>query len=55
MDNRASVAEAVEHLTRAAAILEYFSDQMSRRPLRFLWGVTPPMDSLVPPDTLESQ
>lgn len=55
VDNRASIATAVEHLTRAAAILEYFSDQMSRRPLRFLWGVTPPMDSLVPPDTLDSQ
>jgi ABC-type transporter Mla subunit MlaD len=55
VDNRASIAKAVEHLTRAAAILEYFSDQMSRRPLRFLWGVTPPMDSLVPSDTAESR
>jgi ABC-type transporter Mla subunit MlaD len=54
VDNRASITVAVEHLTRAAAILEYFSDQMSRRPLRFLWGVTPPMDSLVPPDTADS-
>jgi ABC-type transporter Mla subunit MlaD len=54
VENRASITDAVEHLTRAAAILEYFSDQVSRRPLRFLWGVTPPMDSLALPDTSES-
>jgi ABC-type transporter Mla subunit MlaD len=48
-ENREAVAEMVAKLSRSAEILEYFAEQISRRPLRMLWGVTPP------PDTADEQ
>ena len=51
LENREELSDAIEKLSRAAVILQHFADQISRRPLRFLTGVTPPMDSTVPPDT----
>jgi ABC-type transporter Mla subunit MlaD len=41
-DNRATVRELSDRLLRAAIVLEHFSDQVSRRPLRLLTGVRPP-------------
>lgn len=41
-DNRGVITETLERLQRSAVILEHFSDQLSRRPLRLLTGVTPP-------------
>jgi ABC-type transporter Mla subunit MlaD len=55
LENRASIRDAIEKLARSAEILQYFADQISRRPLRFLTGVTPPPDSTVPPDTSEQE
>jgi ABC-type transporter Mla subunit MlaD len=49
-DNRATVRELSDRLLRAAIVLEHFSDQVSRRPLRLLTGVRPPADS-APADT----
>lgn len=49
-ENRDAITEIVRHLNRSAVILENFADRLSRRPLRFLTGVTPP-----PPDTSGSQ
>jgi ABC-type transporter Mla subunit MlaD len=45
-DNRATVKELSDRLLRAAVVLEHFSDQVSRRPLRLFTGVRPPPDSL---------
>jgi hypothetical protein len=45
-ENRELVRLTILQLHRSATILEHFAEQMSRRPLRFLTGVTPP-----PPDT----
>ena len=50
LENRADLSQAIARLSRAAEILQHFSDQISRRPLRFLTGVTPPPDTTVPPD-----
>lgn len=44
-ENRETVRLTMEQLLRSAEILEHFAEQMSRRPLRFLTGVTPPPDS----------
>jgi hypothetical protein len=35
----------------AAVVLEHFSDQVSRRPLRRLTGVRPPADRAATPDS----
>lgn len=51
LENREELSDAIEKLSRASVILQHFADQISRRPLRFLTGVTPPPDSTVPPDT----
>lgn len=47
-ENRATVRELSERLLRAAVVLEHFSDQVSRRPLRLFTGVRPPADSTRP-------
>jgi ABC-type transporter Mla subunit MlaD len=47
-ENRATVRELSERLLRAAIVLEHFSDQVSRRPLRLFTGVRPPADSARP-------
>lgn len=44
-ENRVAINEAIKHLHRSAIILENFADQLSRRPLRMLTGITPPPDS----------
>jgi ABC-type transporter Mla subunit MlaD len=49
-ENRETIRLTIQQLQRSATILEYFAEQMSRRPLRFLTGVTPP-----PPDSGVSQ
>jgi len=41
-DSRAAIIETIESLSRSAEILEHFAEQISRRPMRMLWGVTPP-------------
>lgn len=43
-ENRADIRSTVEHLQATSAKLEYFVDQVSRRPLRMISGVHP-MDS----------
>jgi ABC-type transporter Mla subunit MlaD len=50
-ENRATIRELSDRLLRAAVVLEHFSDQVSRRPLRLFTGVRPPPDSLPPADT----
>jgi ABC-type transporter Mla subunit MlaD len=55
LENRDELGDAIEKLSQAAVILQHFADQISRRPLRFLTGVTPPLDSTVPPDTSRNQ
>ncbi len=42
-ENREAIRLTIQQLHRAAVILEHFSEQLSRRPLRFLTGVTPPL------------
>ena len=41
-ENRAAIATAVANLTETSRKLDYFVDQMSRRPYRLMTGVTPP-------------
>jgi ABC-type transporter Mla subunit MlaD len=48
-ENRTDIRETIDKLARAAVTLEHFADQVSRRPLRMLTGVTPPE----PPDTTD--
>lgn len=55
LENREELSDAIEKLSEAAVILQHFADQISRRPLRFLTGVTPPPDTTVPPDTSRRQ
>jgi len=55
LENRDELSDAIDKLAQAAVILQHFADQISRRPLRFLTGVTPPPDSTVPPDTSRKQ
>lgn len=55
LENREELSDAIEKLSRASVILQHFADQISRRPLRFLTGVTPPPDTTVPPDTSREQ
>ena len=45
LDSREVIAGTLDNLARSAEILEHFAEQISRRPLRMLWGVTPPPDS----------
>lgn len=49
IENRTDIRETIEKLAAAAVTLEHFADQVSRRPLRMLTGVTPPE----PPDTAD--
>lgn len=49
-DNRDDIRTTVENLERTSAALEYFIDQVSRRPLRMISGVHP-----LPPDTTRRQ
>jgi ABC-type transporter Mla subunit MlaD len=49
-ENRETIRLTIQQLHRSATILEHFAEQMSRRPLRFLTGITPP-----PPDSGEQQ
>lgn len=44
-ENRPAIAQTIEHLHRSSVILEHFADRISRRPLRFLTGITPPADT----------
>lgn len=57
-DNREDIDFAIDKLTRSAVIFEHFAEQLSRRPLRMLWGVTPPPppppDAAVPDSTTPS-
>lgn len=47
-DNRDDIRTTVENLRRTSAALEYFIDQVSRRPLRLIGGIHPP-----PPDSAQ--
>jgi ABC-type transporter Mla subunit MlaD len=47
-ENRDNIRFTIEHLHRAANVLEHFTDRVSRRPLRLFTGVTPPPDTLHP-------
>ncbi len=42
IENREAITSTIEHLERSAIILAHFADQVSRRPVRLLTGVTPP-------------
>lgn len=41
-ENRPDLRETIDRLADAAVTLQHFADQVSRRPLRLLTGVTPP-------------
>lgn len=45
-ENRDAIRNLVDHLHRSAAVLEHFTDKVSRRPLRLFTGVTPPPDTM---------
>ena len=47
-ENRNVIQEALARLAHTTTVLDHFAEQVTRRPLRFLTGVTPP-----PPDTTE--
>ena len=49
-ENRSDIRQTIERLADAAVTLQHFADQVSRRPLRLLTGVTPPE-----PDTTDGQ
>ena len=53
-DNRGDIRTTVEHLERTSARLEYFVDQVSRRPLRMISGVHPPPADSAPPSRTAS-
>jgi ABC-type transporter Mla subunit MlaD len=55
-ENREDIDFAIDRLTRSAVVFEHFAEQLSRRPLRMLWGVTPPPppDSAVADSTMPS-
>ncbi len=42
VENRDEIRETIRRLRNSAIMLEHFTDQVSRRPLRFLTGVRPP-------------
>lgn len=44
-ENRATINDIIGHMQRTAEILSHFADQVSRRPLRILSGITPPDDT----------
>jgi ABC-type transporter Mla subunit MlaD len=53
-ENRPVARDIADRLLRTVKLLEYFTDQVGRRPTRFLTGVRPPPDSLLrraDPDT----
>ncbi len=49
-DNRSVVLEALERLNHTTLLLDYFAEQITRRPTRLLTGV-----ELPPPDTTEAR
>lgn len=49
-ENRSDIRQTIDRLADAAVTLQHFADQVSRRPLRLLTGVTPPE-----PDTTDGQ
>ncbi len=49
-ENRNVIQEALARLAHTTTVLDHFAEQVTRRPLRFLTGVTPP-----PPDTTEKR
>ena len=49
-ENRHVIQEALARLAHTTTVLDHFAEQVTRRPLRFLTGVTPP-----PPDTTEKR
>ena len=49
-ENRTVIQEALARLAHTTTVLDHFAEQVTRRPLRFLTGVTPP-----PPDTTEER
>ena len=49
-ENRNVIQEALARLAHTTTVLDHFAEQVTRRPLRFLTGVTPP-----PPDTTEER
>ncbi len=49
-DNRNVIQDALARLAHTTTVLDHFAEQVTRRPLRFLTGVTPP-----PQDTTEER
>ena len=49
-ENRNVIQDALARLAHTTTVLDHFAEQVTRRPLRFLTGVTPP-----PPDTTEER
>ena len=49
-ENRNVIQDALARLAHTTTVLDHFAEQVTRRPLRFLTGVTPP-----PPDTTEKR
>ena len=47
-ENREAIRETITRLARSAQVLEHFADQVSRRPVRMLTGVTPPDQDTIP-------
>jgi ABC-type transporter Mla subunit MlaD len=48
-ESRPAIAELIQHLHQSAAMLEHFTEQVSRRPTRLITGVKPPMDTVPSP------
>jgi ABC-type transporter Mla subunit MlaD len=47
-ENREAIRETIDRLARSAEVLAHFADQVSRRPVRMLTGVTPPDQDTIP-------
>jgi ABC-type transporter Mla subunit MlaD len=48
-ENRTAISELIQHLHNSAAMLEHFTEQVSRRPTRLLTGVKPVADTIPAP------
>ncbi|HWP38027.1 MAG TPA: hypothetical protein VNL18_10790 [Gemmatimonadales bacterium] len=48
-ESRPQIAELIQHLHNSAAMLEHFTEQVSRRPTRLITGVKPQMDTIPSP------
>ncbi len=48
-ESRPAIAELIQHLHQSAAMLEHFTEQVSRRPTRLITGVKPPRDTVPSP------